>query len=121
MASDTRPIGTRFKRPLTDDELAKVEHALRTGGPGQHGPAKAMVALWDIILGEAEGCTYAVATATDRGYHPNDYAIPRRQANELVKLMQGTRRAQVRHGVTLAWRNTGPASYDEDETPAGES
>lgn len=118
MASKIRPIGTRFRRPLTDAELAKIEQALRTGGPGQHGPAKAMVALWDIILGEAEDTTYSIAMTTQRGYRPNDYAIPRRQATELIKLMQGTRRAQVRHGVTLAWHNTGPASYDEEEEPA---
>lgn len=111
---ETRQVGSRFRRPLSAEEMGQVLAALRSGGRDQHGPAAAMVALWDIILTEAEGTTFAAAMAAQCGYHPNDYAIPRWQARELIAEMARGRRAQVRHGVRLAWNNSGPAVYDDD-------
>jgi hypothetical protein len=111
--SEPRTVKRRFKRPLTDDELGRIEQALRTGGGGPHGPAAALVALWDVILQDAEGCTYAQANAEDRGFRPNDYAIPKAQADALLALMKGTRSKRVRNSVSMTWHNRGPASYNE--------
>lgn len=113
--SDSRPTGTKFRRPLTSAEMARIEAAVRSGGPAEQGPAAGLMKMWDIILGEAEGLTYAVAVASGQGLHPRDYAIPREQAEQLVAMLKGTRSSRVQRSVGLTWRLDGPASYDPED------
>jgi hypothetical protein len=113
MAHTDRPgPGARFKRPLTDAELAKVLAPLARPR-GAKPPAEALIALWDIILADAEGTTYAAAHAAKLNLRPNHYAIPATQAAEITDAMMQGRTPRVRASVRIAWLDQGPATYDD--------
>lgn len=98
----------RFHRPLTDAELAAVLASCRDGGV-----TTGMPALWDVILGEAEGVTWDEATEQGQRYEPGRYAIPAQQADAVRKALQqhsaGVRNAA--YAVAMAWLDIGPATY----------
>ena len=117
MADVEQPrTGARFRRPLTRAELARVLAPL-AASTGHEPPARSLVALWDVILADAEGTTYAVAHASNLGLRPNDYAIPSHQADEILQAMMDGRRARVRASIRLAWLDKGPATYDDEAGP----
>jgi hypothetical protein len=101
-------------RRLTDDEMTML---IRLARDGRTGPGRAMVALWDLILRDAEGINYEDAAATDRLFAVQNYAIASDQARALHDAMMKGRRLPRREvtGFGWLWLNLSPAEYDVDE------
>lgn len=98
----------RFCRPLTETELAAV-----IDEAGARGVLAALQALWDLILEDAEGISWAQAVASGRVFDPGDYAIPRAQAGEIQRAMRRHGAALSRRpDVGMVWLDRGPALYD---------
>lgn len=108
-------LGSRFRRALTDDELKRIDDAIRTGFAGEGGPAAGIRAMWDIILRDAEGVSWGEQSVPERRYDVRDYAIPARQEQAiLARLYRGQSRG-VRNSIGFAWLDVGPAVFDDDE------
>lgn len=98
----------RFHRALTGPELEAVFSACLEGGVD-----RGMPVLWDILLQEAEGTTWADATTAGRRFEPGDYAIPSSQATA-VKAALGQYHGLGGSGhpsVLMLWLSIGPATY----------
>lgn len=61
-------------RRLTDSEMTQLR---QLGRDGRKGPGRALNALWDLILQEAEGAGVADASQRDGSFYVQDYAMPR--------------------------------------------
>ena len=102
------PRAYRFQRRLTDAELATVLAASRQGGVNAGMPA-----LWDVILGEAEGVTWNEAIEQGQQFEPGHYAIPVHQADTVRQALEhsGAGLLKVSDTIALAWLDLGPATY----------
>lgn len=105
-------------RRLTDEEMASLRNLARNG---RKGPAKALDALWELILFEAEGISLAEADARPGSFHVQDYAIARDQADELLAAMTERRRLPDRTvaGFHQMWAFYSPADHDDPDVEAG--
>ena len=108
------PVGSRFRRPLTEVELATVR-----GHITRRGAVAGFDALLDLILLEAEGTTQAQAVRAGQKFHPSDYAIPGDQAALITAWVRsdrmnrrGMRADRWRAAVTWLWFQVGPATFD---------
>jgi hypothetical protein len=103
-------------RRLTDEEMASL---VRLSRDGRKGPAKALDALWDLILREAEGVGVEEAAERDPQFRVQDYAIPADQAELLLEAMVSRRRlpARVVAGFHALWAFQSPAEYGERTAP----
>lgn len=113
-----RGIGYRFRRPLTDDELATIKKAAqrRSKSGGLDG---AFRATWDILLLDAEGMTMAEASDAGMRFYPAEYAIPERQSTQLLELWKRYRgpRYPRESSAGMLWMNMGPGSYPDEPSP----
>lgn len=87
----------RFQRELTEGEMEQI-----LGAAGRK-PDAVLVALWDVILREAEGMSWKDACDRDQKYHVSEYAIPAHQATRI--------QAALGPKSTMLWFNVGPASF----------
>lgn len=114
MEEEARPagsVGARFKRPLTEDEVAKIRAVRRTGGrKAIDRAAAAFVALWDVILVAAEGLTYEEAVERNVRFDVRDYAIPQDQAEQIKTILCGRLDSANRMKIITTWLSLGPAS-----------
>lgn len=103
-------------RRLTDDEMNML---VRLARDGRKGPGRAMEALWDLILREAEGISYAEAKDTGLVFAVQNCAIPSDQSQALYAAFVKGRRLARREvaGIGMLWLNLSPADYDA-EPPA---
>jgi hypothetical protein len=119
---DERPgphgTGARFRRPLTDAELAVITAAGRRGGR-DGGLDGAFRATWDILLREAESVTMEEADRQGLKFHPGDYAIPLSQSVVLLSIWRRHRGPRYRSGSAagMLWIHMGPGSYPDDAPP----
>ena len=97
-------------RRLTDDEMAALCRLARSG---RRGPAKALDALWDLILREAEGVSVAEAASRPGSYRVQDYAMPAEQYRQLLACVTERRRlpARVVAGFHAMWAFHSPCDY----------
>lgn len=103
-------------RRLSESEMMRLRRLARDG---RKGPKRALDALWDLILREAEGVGLAEASQRDGSFRVQDFAIPRDQAEALLAAMIENRRLP-RWEVSrfhLMWVNYSPADYE----PHGEA
>lgn len=98
-------------RRLTDDEMASLCKLARNG---RRGPARALDALWDLILREAEGVGVAEAAARPGSYRVQDYAMPADQYRQLLACVTGRRKLPPRvvAGFHQLWAMHSPCDYD---------
>lgn len=96
---------------LTETEMA---HLRQLAHEGRRGPERALDALWDLILREAEGVGLAEASQRDGSFWVQDYAMPRDQAEALLAAMiEGRRLPQWEVSrFHLMWVNWSPADYE---------
>ena len=117
--SGPRGIGFRFRRPLTDDELAAIKKAAqrRSKAGGLDG---AFRATWDILLLEAEGMTMAEASDAGLRFHPAEYAIPDSQGTQLLELWKRYRGSRYprESSAGMLWMNMGPGTYPDEPNTA---
>jgi hypothetical protein len=101
-------------RRLTDDEMTML---VRLARDGRTGPGRAMVALWDLILRDAEGISYEDAAATGCVFAVQNYAIAADQSAALHDAVMKRRRLNRREltGFGMLWLNLSPAEYDAEE------
>lgn len=118
--SGPRSIGHRFRRPLTDDELAAIKKTAqrRSKAGGLDG---AFRATWDILLLEAEGMTMAEASDAGLRFYPAEYAIPESQGTQLLELWKRYRGSRYPRELSagMLWMNMGPGTYPDDEDTEG--
>jgi hypothetical protein len=106
------PAEDRYRmRRLTDDEMAELTRLARDG---RTGPARAIDALWELVIRDAHGISLAEADAL--GFHVQDYAMPADQAEALKTAMVERRRLprKVVDGFWLTWAMYSPADYEPD-------
>lgn len=98
-------------RRLAEPEMARLRRLARAG---RKGPERALDALWDLILQEAEGVGVAEASQRPGSFRVQDYAMPRDQADALLAAMiEGRRLPQwVVSRFHLMWVNWSPADYE---------
>ena len=101
-------------RRLTDDEMARLVALARDG---RKGPGRAIDALWELILHEAEGVSVAEAAARPGGYRVQDYAMARDQADALLDAITKRRRLTPRTvgGFHQLWAMYSPCDYEPEE------
>ena len=77
------------------------------------GVTTGMPALWDVILGEAEGLTWDEAIEQGQRFEPGRYAIPAQQADAVRQALQehGADLHNAPYAVAMAWLDIGPATY----------
>jgi hypothetical protein len=99
---------------LTDAEMATVLERVEA-----EGGAAGFITMWDVILTEAEGVTYAEAVEQDTKFDVFAYAIPYEQSEQLTAAMRRARKrrhgaspARWRQQVTWTWFQIGPATFD---------
>lgn len=99
-------------RRLTDAEMGHLQDLARRG---RTGPARALEALWDLVLREADGVGVAEAAARPARFHVQDYAIAADQAESLLEAMTRRRRLprSVLAGVWMLWADQSPAEYGQ--------
>lgn len=110
-----RPLpNPHLVRRLTDEEMEQLISLARAG---RKGPAKAMDALWDLILREVEGMSLAEATERNLRWHVQSYAIADDQSRALFDAFMLRRRLppKVVAGFGLLWLQWTPRSYMPDE------
>jgi hypothetical protein len=111
--ADERParleVPHRMRR-LTDTEMDELENL---AAEGRNGPVVAMDRLWDLILQEIEGVTVAEATAQDRRWLVQNYAIPDDQSKVLFEAFVLRRKGAAARGSGLHWLMWSPATFDE--------
>lgn len=98
----------RFRRRLTDAEMDSIAAVVK-----QSGPAEGFIALWDVILTEAEGTTFRAADPSS-GFDVSLYAIPADQSlllNQLMSRRAVGRRAKLQ--VAMTFFALGPAVFDD--------
>ena len=110
-------VGTRFRRPLTEQELDKIAEIAKW--PGETGGLAATFrAIWDVLLGEAEGVTYAEASERGLKFNVAEYAIPESQRGVLLDLLHEVRGPAVKESsVAMLWLDRGPATYPDGSAP----
>jgi hypothetical protein len=103
------PAGARFRRPLTDTELARVLAIILA-----EGASAGFTTLWDIVLLEAHGLTMEQAATAGLDYRVRDYAITDEQARTIFDAMAGTAggRRLMLQAIGSMWLDKGPASFD---------
>jgi len=106
-------IGCRYRQRLTDDEMNAIRQARRRGATGSARAMSGFAALWDAILGSAEGVTYLEASTGNRRFNPSDDAIPSDQSETVLRLLKGRLDRRSRTAVGMLWFNMGPASYED--------
>lgn len=109
-------IGTRFRRPLTDEELEQIRSA-RVSDTDDGGAAfNAFTKLWDILLGEAEGLSFAEAEAhtaeTGERFDIRSYAVPHAQSETIFAILHGDLTGHDSKRLGILWVDLGPASYE---------
>lgn len=99
-------------RRLTDNEMHQL---CRLARDGRRGPAKALDALWDLILRDAEGISVAEAAARPGSYRVQDYAMAADQYEQLLACVTQRRRLppKVVAGFHQLWAMHSPCDYDE--------
>lgn len=107
-AAMSREEKWRFNRALTPDEVDGILSTLE-----REGPAAAFIAMWDVILLDAEGCTWREAGEQGREFSVTDYAIPSAQETQLRDAMRKGRRRDLRMKIAWTWFEFGPTSSDE--------
>lgn len=114
----TRPVPgppeERYRmRRLTDEEMADLSRLARNG---RAGPGRAIDALWELIVQDAHGVS--LEEAAERGFHVQDYAMARDQAEQLKDAMVTRRRLprKVVAGFWMTWAMYSPADYEPDPT-----
>ena len=119
--TDSRPKlapDERYRmRRLTDDEMARLVALARDG---RKGPGRAIEALWELILRDAEGVSVAEAAASEPKFRFQDYAIAADQSQQLYDAMTKGRRlskGQI-NGIGMLWLDQSPCDYDPEETDA---
>ena len=113
--SVSRRVGSRFRRRLTPAELRSI--VMAADAPPGTAVEAAFRTLWDLLLTEAEGVSFADAVERGLRFHPDDYAIPAAQAASLIDLLNqvaGALRGSER-SVAMAWLELGPATYDDSD------
>lgn len=110
------PVGSRFRRPLTDDELERIRSARSSSRDDTDAAFIAFVALWDILLGEAEGLTFADArahtAATGERFDIRSYAVPYEQSATIFEILHGDLTGRSSKWVGVLWVDLGPAGYE---------
>jgi hypothetical protein len=104
------PAEDRYRmRRLTDAEMTELTRLARDGPTG---PARAIDALWELIVRDAHGVS--LAEAAERGFHVQDYAMAGDQAKALKNAMVERRRLprKVVEGFWLTWAMYSPADYE---------
>lgn len=103
-------------RRLTDSEMATLVQMCRDG---RKGPARAMEALWDLILFDAEGTSAAEAAARTPPYRVQDYSIAADQAETLYAAITLGRRLpdRVIAGLAKSWAFYAPAEHGQRSDP----
>lgn len=98
-------------RRLSDDEMAQLRRFARQG---RTGPARALDALWELILREAEGVGLDEAASRPGSFRVQDYAIAADQAEALLDAMTHNRRlpSRVVAGFHVLWASYSPADYE---------
>lgn len=96
----------RFRRRLTEAEMAELQGLARE-------PVSCFMALWNIILGEAEGTTWERATENRQRFDVSRYAIPRDQEAQLQAWLCHRQPKHRRLQVMMAFLDIGPATYQE--------
>lgn len=101
-------------RRLTQQEL---RHVVDLARDGRTGPARALEALWDLILREAEGVGVNDAASRPGGFRVQDYAMVADQAAVIRDAMTRGRRLSRRTvaGFYQLWAEQSPADYEADD------
>lgn len=100
-------IRHRFRRRLTVEEMDSLATLARKD------TVACFVALWDIILDEAEGTDWNAATAGGKRFDVSLYAIPRDQESQLKTWMCHRQPRHRRYQIAMAFLDIGPATYEE--------
>jgi hypothetical protein len=101
-------------RRLTDAEM--VQH-IKLARDGAKGPGRALEALSDLILRDAEGVGVAEAAACTPKFRVRDYAMAAEQAQQLHDAMTKRRRLPERtiDGIGMLGIDQSPCDYSPED------
>lgn len=97
--------------------VAEMAHLRRLARNGRRGPAKALDALWELIIDEAHGHDRDMRRTLGEREWVQDYSIQRDQSEALLSAMIHNRRLppQVVSGFHLMWTFHAPSEYDPED------